>query len=100
MKRKSRFSLTAVIQRSEKHFVALCPELDVVSQGKTVEEDISRIPPMEVVTRQSTDVLAVDDPDVAADWGMTSPVLSDRDKKNPQRKAIDPSVQPIYGLRS
>ena len=38
MKRKSKFSLTAVIQRSEKYFVALCPELDVVSQGKTVEE--------------------------------------------------------------
>jgi predicted RNase H-like HicB family nuclease len=38
MKRKSKFSLTAVIQRSEKYFVALCPEMDVVSQGKTVEE--------------------------------------------------------------
>jgi dTDP-4-dehydrorhamnose 3,5-epimerase len=44
--------------------------------------------------------LAWDDPDVAADWGMTSPVLSDRDKKNPRRKAIDPSVQPVYGLRT
>jgi len=38
MKRKSKFSLIAVIQRSEKYFVAHCPELDVVSQGKTVEE--------------------------------------------------------------
>jgi predicted RNase H-like HicB family nuclease len=38
MKRKSKSSLTAIIQRSEKYFVALCPELDVVSQGKTVEE--------------------------------------------------------------
>ena len=38
MKRKLKVSLTAVIQRSEKYFVALCPELDVVSQGKTVEE--------------------------------------------------------------
>jgi predicted RNase H-like HicB family nuclease len=43
MKRKVRFSLTAVIQRSEKYFVALCPELDVVSQGKTVEEARSNI---------------------------------------------------------
>jgi predicted RNase H-like HicB family nuclease len=43
MKRKSKFSLTAVIQRSEKYFVALCPELDVVSQGKTVEEARSNI---------------------------------------------------------
>ena len=43
MKRKSRISLTAVIQRSEKYFVAQCPELDVVSQGKTVEEARSNI---------------------------------------------------------
>jgi predicted RNase H-like HicB family nuclease len=43
MKRKSKLSLTAVIQRSEKYFVALCPELDVVSQGKTVEEARSNI---------------------------------------------------------
>ncbi|HEY3761009.1 MAG TPA: type II toxin-antitoxin system HicB family antitoxin [Verrucomicrobiae bacterium] len=38
MKTKLQAPLTAVIQRSEKYFVALCPELDVVSQGKTVEE--------------------------------------------------------------
>ncbi len=43
MKRKSTLSLTAVIQRSEKYFVALRPELDVVSQGKTVEEARSNI---------------------------------------------------------
>jgi predicted RNase H-like HicB family nuclease len=43
MKRKSKLSFTAVIQRSEKYFVALCPELDVVSQGKTVEEARSNI---------------------------------------------------------
>jgi predicted RNase H-like HicB family nuclease len=43
MKNKAKFSLTAVIQRSEKCFVALCPELDVVSQGKTVEEARSNI---------------------------------------------------------
>jgi predicted RNase H-like HicB family nuclease len=30
--------LTAVIEFSEKFFVATCPELDVVSQGKTMEE--------------------------------------------------------------
>jgi predicted RNase H-like HicB family nuclease len=29
--------LTAVIHREEDMFVALCPELDVVSQGETVE---------------------------------------------------------------
>ena len=38
MNSKSRSQFTAIIQRSEKWFVALCPELDVVSQGKTVEE--------------------------------------------------------------
>ena len=43
MKRKPKFSLTAVIQRSEKYFVALCRDLDVVSQGKTVEEARSNI---------------------------------------------------------
>jgi len=31
-------SLTAVIQREGNGFVALCPELDVASQGDTVEE--------------------------------------------------------------
>jgi predicted RNase H-like HicB family nuclease len=38
MKMKFHSPLTAVIQRSEKYFIALCPELDVVSQGKTVED--------------------------------------------------------------
>ncbi|MFH0713792.1 MAG: type II toxin-antitoxin system HicB family antitoxin [Candidatus Micrarchaeota archaeon] len=28
---------TAIIKKGEKQFVALCPELDVVSQGSTVE---------------------------------------------------------------
>ena len=30
--------LTAVLRKSEKDYVALCPEVDVVSQGRTVEE--------------------------------------------------------------
>ena len=30
--------LTAAIHREEDMFVALCPELDVVSQGTTIEE--------------------------------------------------------------
>ncbi len=29
--------LTALIQREEDMYVAMCPELDVVSQGETVE---------------------------------------------------------------
>ena len=30
--------LTAIIEREDDAFVATCPELDVVSQGKTIEE--------------------------------------------------------------
>lgn len=33
-----RHSLTAVIQREGEGYVALCPELDIASQGDTVEE--------------------------------------------------------------
>jgi LacI family transcriptional regulator len=40
--------------------------LEQLLAGKPVESAISRIPPMEVVTRQSSDVLAVEDVDVAA----------------------------------
>ncbi len=31
-------SFTAVLERENDMYVALCPELDVASQGKTVEE--------------------------------------------------------------
>jgi len=34
---------TAVIKKGEKQFVALCPELDVVSQGPTVEKSIENL---------------------------------------------------------
>lgn len=30
--------LTAIIEREDDWFVALCPELDVTSQGRTVDE--------------------------------------------------------------
>ena len=36
-------SFTAVIKKGEKQFVALCPELDVVSQGFTVEESLNNL---------------------------------------------------------
>ena len=29
---------TAIIEREDDQYVALCPELDIASQGKTVEE--------------------------------------------------------------
>ncbi len=38
VKAKIQTAFTAIIQRSDKFWVALCPQLDVVSQGKTVEE--------------------------------------------------------------
>jgi LacI family transcriptional regulator len=40
--------------------------LDQLLRKKGKIHDVPRVPPIEVVTRQSTDVLAVDDPDVAA----------------------------------
>ncbi len=35
--------LTAVIKKGEKQYVALCPELDVVSQGYIVEESLKNL---------------------------------------------------------
>lgn len=36
-------SFTAIIRKGEKQFVALCPEVDVVSQGYTVEEALANL---------------------------------------------------------
>ena len=44
--------------------------------------------------------LAWDDPDVAADWGVADPVLSNRDRSNPLRRDIDPALMPRAGLRT
>ena len=35
--------LTAVIKKGEKQYVALCPEIDVVSQGNSVEEALGNL---------------------------------------------------------
>ena len=35
--------LTAVIKKGEKQFVALCPELDVASQGYTIEDTLKNL---------------------------------------------------------
>jgi len=35
--------LTAIVRKGEKQFVALCPELDVVSQGYEVEEALANL---------------------------------------------------------
>lgn len=34
---------TAIIRKGEKWYVALCPEVDVVSQGKTVEKALKNL---------------------------------------------------------
>ena len=44
--------------------------------------------------------LAWDDPAIAADWGVTDPVLSARDRANPGRADIDPARRPHVGLRT
>jgi dTDP-4-dehydrorhamnose 3,5-epimerase len=44
--------------------------------------------------------LAWDDPEVAADWGITAPVLSSRDRSNPRRRDIEPALLPRAGLRT
>ncbi|WP_419920043.1 dTDP-4-dehydrorhamnose 3,5-epimerase family protein [Candidatus Poriferisocius sp.] len=45
-----------------------------------------------------TDELGVawDDPDIAADWGMDNPVLSNRDQANPRRADIPASLRPRF----
>jgi dTDP-4-dehydrorhamnose 3,5-epimerase len=44
--------------------------------------------------------LAWDDPDVGADWGVGSPVLSARDGANPRRRDIPGRLRPRAGLRA
>jgi dTDP-4-dehydrorhamnose 3,5-epimerase len=44
--------------------------------------------------------VAWDDEAVDADWGITDPVLSNRDRTNPRRSAIDPQWQPHFSLRT
>lgn len=60
-------NLTAVLERENDGFVSLCPELDVASQGQTVEEALANLkeavelflecaPPEEVQRRYRNDV--------------------------------------------
>jgi hypothetical protein len=44
--------------------------------------------------------VAWDDPAIDADWGLESPVLSERDQKNPARSELDPQFQPHVALRT
>jgi dTDP-4-dehydrorhamnose 3,5-epimerase len=49
-----------------------------------------------------TDELGVawDDPAIAADWGLTDPLLSKRDQANPRRSDIAPQWRPHFSLRT
>jgi dTDP-4-dehydrorhamnose 3,5-epimerase len=38
--------------------------------------------------------LAWDDPEVGADWGLSDPILSDRDQGNPRRGDIPEDIRP------
>ena len=40
--------------------------------------------------------VAWDDPDVRADWGITDPVLSGRDRSNPRRSELAPDALPRH----
>jgi dTDP-4-dehydrorhamnose 3,5-epimerase len=43
--------------------------------------------------------VAWDDPEIGADWGVTDPVVSKRDRTNPARSEIPPERRPYLGLR-
>jgi dTDP-4-dehydrorhamnose 3,5-epimerase len=44
--------------------------------------------------------VAWDDPAVAADWGVSDPVLSKRDQTNPPRGEIEAALRPHWALRT
>jgi dTDP-4-dehydrorhamnose 3,5-epimerase len=44
--------------------------------------------------------VAWDDPEIGAQWGLSEPVLSARDRANPLRAELDSSVRPHYRLRT
>ncbi|NNC79146.1 MAG: dTDP-4-dehydrorhamnose 3,5-epimerase family protein [Acidimicrobiales bacterium] len=44
--------------------------------------------------------VAWDDPEIAADWGITEPILSPRDAANPTRANLNPGRQPYTSLRT
>jgi len=35
--------LTAIIEKEDDYYVALCPEVDVTSQGKSIEESLANL---------------------------------------------------------
>jgi dTDP-4-dehydrorhamnose 3,5-epimerase len=44
--------------------------------------------------------VAWDDPEIAADWGIENPVLSNRDQTNPTRADLPPHLRPTWPMRT
>jgi dTDP-4-dehydrorhamnose 3,5-epimerase len=44
--------------------------------------------------------VAWDDPAIEADWGLSDPIISDRDRANPLRADIPAALLPRLGLRT
>ena len=44
--------------------------------------------------------VAWDDPEIKADWGLTDPILSNRDQTNPRRADLEPQWRPHVALRT
>ena len=44
--------------------------------------------------------VAWNDHEIAADWGVVDPILSERDLKNPARSSIEPHRRPHWQLRT
>ena len=44
--------------------------------------------------------VAWDDPAIGADWGVTEPVLSDRDRANPRRADLPDGRRPYWPMRT
>jgi dTDP-4-dehydrorhamnose 3,5-epimerase len=44
--------------------------------------------------------VAWDDPDIGADWGVTDPITSDRDRTNPRRADLPAGRRPYWPMRT
>ena len=44
--------------------------------------------------------VAWDDPEIGADWGLTDPILSERDQRNPRRADLPAGRRPSWRLRT
>lgn len=44
--------------------------------------------------------VAWDDPEIGADWGVSQPILSERDRSNPRRSEIPVERRPVWPMRT